>query len=256
MISIIRKPHGRGLAWSAWCVASFALASMAQADVVSHNVVGAVNPLAGNTMQLDIVEVPIPAAIAARNNNALDGFTAYDFVVNADEQISGLSLKIFARDDRILTIYNVLPAFVDRDTPPDSSSFGSFPEAEYDTYVDVPGTYNGGKRARGDGQGEPVFGPDFFSHSWVDLDSGTLTDTPTDFVVARITLKVEAVPQSGSNVGNAIPFNQLPFFFDFFATLADNSKDSQFAITNTIPEPASLSLLGFGSLLLMRRRRA
>jgi len=184
-------------------------------------------------VKVEVIETPVtnPAhlnAIGLGNN-----LVTLDFIVTSQTGLVSMGIEAkFAGG----TIYNETVGNGGSDFPVTGIFLNFFPHLAFDSHVDLPG---GGKTVLGRlaATGNAIFGPDTFDANWGNTG---VVGAQTNFRAARITIQSAAV-LSG---------------FSGEIQVADAQGGPPAILALVIPEPASLGLMGVGSLLIGMRRRS
>ncbi len=225
--------------------------------VASVAVLGMIAPGQAATT-LRVVEIPVPDAVISGNVEHY----SYDVLVNTTNDLRGVSLKLDFTDPVGVQLFNPNRVLFGTDfgnVRPSTDEINLNPEAEYDTFVDMPvpnalsdvEILGPAKNDVGPRGAPPVFGNDAFSVSWGAFDgasggSGALTD----FRIARVT------------VNSRDPIGNYSATLVVKSEVTDTNKmgQSEFTIIrediplSQFPEPSSLALLTGSALVLLRRR--
>lgn len=206
----------------------------------------------GVTVTIEETPIPVTLPPGVFSRELPLNFTAFDVKVTSATDILGLRIQLPLPGGK--SAFN--HSLGNNNAKPNSAFLNLATDIVFDTYVNLPGVVTVGGKAFSD---EPnASNADFgqggvFSVAFADTDP---SGPQTDFLVARIT------------VGPNITLNDLFLAIQgdsliqnrggVFGEVAVESPTGGPVFTNlvtVIPEPASLGLMGIGSLLIGLRRR-
>jgi hypothetical protein len=186
--------------------------------------------LAGISVSLQPVILPDSVADAQAPGFGAAAYNTYDLVVDVSAGSDWASAELRG----VLSSGTFFNHAFGTNTAPNAALVPSFPALAYDTYITAPNNTLPSTQLPHpiDGAGSPIFTATLTSAAWADF---TNTGSGT-FTIARLTTTADAVGTFSGQVVEAGATSGVPFSL-------------------TVPEPATLGLLGLSTLALGRRRR-